>query len=277
MPTILSLSSQVARGHVGHSAAVFAWQRLGFDVIALPTVILSNRPDYPHRAGLRMEPDTLAAMLAAIEANGWLAGVDAIFTGYMPSAAHVEVAAEWVTRLKAQQSDLIYMCDPILGDEPGGLYVPREAAEAIRDTLVPLAHIITPNLFELSWLSGQTIVSFLDAVGAANQLHPPSVLATSVPNSGDELANLLWAGTDAWWTEVARRTQVPHGTGDLMAALYLGHFLRTRDEKDALALATAGLEAVIEASAGCEELQLVASQDRWAAPEPWPATQAFPL
>ena len=46
MPKILSLSSQVAHGHVGHSATVFVWQRLGIDVIALPTIILSNHSEY---------------------------------------------------------------------------------------------------------------------------------------------------------------------------------------------------------------------------------------
>src|SRR5262245_30510266 len=166
MPTILSLSSQVAHGHVGHSASVFVWQRLGIEVIALPTIILSNRPDLPHRAAERLQPQKLEEMIAAIEANGWLGSVDAVFTGYLPSAAHIAFAAKLVARLKAERPDLLYCCDPILGDEPDGLYIAKDAAEALRAALLPLADFVTPNRFELGWLAGREISSGADALAA---------------------------------------------------------------------------------------------------------------
>ncbi len=46
---------------------------------------------------------------------------------------------------------------PIIGDEPAGIYVDEAAASAVRDQLVPLADIVTPNAFELGWLSGRAI------------------------------------------------------------------------------------------------------------------------
>ncbi len=273
MPTILSLSSQVARGHVGHSAAVFAWQRLGIDVVPLPTILLSNRPDHPHRAAERVRPAFLREMIAALDANGWLGEIDAVFTGYLPSAEHVALAAGLVGRLKAAKPDLLYGCDPILGDEPGGLYIAEEAAIALRDTLMPLADLVTPNRFELGWLAGEDVRSVQDAACAARHLARPMVLATSAPaTSGDELTNLLVEGGRAWGAVVTRRAAVPHGTGDLLAALFFGHLLRSRPAAEALALATAGIEAVIEASDGREELNLIASQDSWALPGPWPVT-----
>lgn len=274
MPTILSLSSQVAHGHVGHSVAVFAWQRLGLEVVALPTVILSNRPDYPHRAGLCVAPETLDAMLQALDTNGWLAGVNAIFTGYMPSEEHVALTAEWVARLKARKPCLLYACDPILGDDPDGLYIAEDAAIAIRDRLTPFAGLMTPNRFELSWLSGRQVASAEDAALAAAAL-APVVLTTSLPQGADALANFLHSRDGAWLAVVARREHVAHGTGDLMAALFLGHFLREGSLPHALALATAGLEAVIAASEGADELRLIGSQDRWAAPEPWRLIQGI--
>ena len=206
MPTILSLSSQVARGHVGHSAAIFAWQRLGIEVVALPTILLSNRPDYPHRAGERIRPEFLSEMVAALDANGWLGEIDAVFTGYLPSAAHVALAAGLVDRLKAAKPDLLYCCDPILGDEPGGLYIAEDAANAMRDTLLPLADVVTPNRFELGWLAGEGVLSAADAVRAARRLTRPMVLATSAPgDSTDELTNLLVEGGKAWGAVVGRR------------------------------------------------------------------------
>jgi pyridoxine kinase len=273
MPTILSLSSQVARGHVGHSAAIFAWQRLGIEVVALPTILLSNRPDYPHRAAERIRPEFLSEMVAALDANGWLGEIDAVFTGYLPSAAHVALAAGLVDRLRAARPDLLYGCDPILGDEPGGLYIAEDAANAMRDTLLPLADLVTPNRFELGWLAGEGVRSAEGAVRAARLLARPMVLATSAPgDSTDELTNLLVEGGKAWGAVVGRRAAVPHGTGDLVAALFFGHLLRSRPAPEALALATAGIEAVIDASEGREELNLIASQESWAAPGPWPVT-----
>jgi pyridoxine kinase len=274
MPTILSLSSQVAYGHVGHSAGVFAWQRLGIDVIALPTVLLSNRPDLPHKSGERVRPELLADMFAALEANGRLGEIDAVFTGYLPSAAHAELAARIVTSLKAESANLLYCCDPILGDEPGGLYVAEDAAWAVRDAVMPLADVVTPNSFELGWLTGRAVTSADETIAAARAL-APMVLATSAPAAdAAQLANLLVTPGEAWETLVARRDAAPHGTGDLMASLFLAHMLRLRRPLEALALTTAGIEAVIEASIGAEELRLIESQEAWAAAAPWPVNPA---
>jgi pyridoxine kinase len=272
MSKILSFSSQVAFGHVGHSAAVFAWQRLGIDVIALPTIILSNRPDYSRVAGLPVEPERLAEMLESLHENAMLDGLDAVFTGYMPTAEHVGVITDWLLRLRRQQPDIRVMCDPILGDDPGGLYVPQSAAEALRDRLIPLAEIVKPNRFELGWLRDVEIDSLDAALEAATQL-ASMVLVTSGAEPIGKLTNLLICRDEAWVTEVRRREEVPHGSGDMMAALFLGYLMGGATAPEALALATAGIEAVVEASIGSDELRLVESQDQWAAPAPWPLEQ----
>jgi pyridoxine kinase len=270
MPKILSFSSQVAHGHVGHSAGVFAWQRLGIDVIALPTVILSNRPDHPRVAGLRLEPALLSEMLESLAENAMLRGLDAVFTGYMPTAEHAVVIADWLRRLRGQQPDIRVMCDPIIGDDPGGLYVSQAAAEAIRDRLIPLADIVKPNRFELGWLCGAEIVSVEDAIAASIDL-APQVLVTSGVEPVGKLTNLLICrDKEAWVTEVIRREEVPHGSGDFMAALFLGHLVNGRPAAEALALATAGVEAVVEESLEAAELRLVETQRRWVDPAPWP-------
>lgn len=269
MPTILSLSSQVAHGHVGHSATVFTWQRMGIDVIALPTILLSNRPGYSHRAGVPVSPETLHAMLEALEANGWLSKIDAVFAGYMPSVTHVSLISTWIAELKARNSALISCCDPILGDESTGLYVPEDVASAIRNTLLPVSDILTPNNFELSWLAEISVSSSREAMSASEKL-APTVLTTSLPVGSDMLANFLHCRDGAWSTQVKRRPYVAHGSGDMMAALFLGHYLHTRSFVDALALATGGIEAIIEASSTADELKLVKSQECWISAERWP-------
>lgn len=269
MPTILSFSSQVAYGHVGHSASVFAWQRLGLDVIALPTTLLSNRPGYPRIAGRPVETTRLADMLEALQENGMLERLDAVFTGYMPSPEHVDLVADWLARMRIQRPDMRVMCDPILGDDPGGLYIKQASAEAIRDRLIPLADIVKPNRFELGWLRATEISSLEDAAAAAMEL-APMVLVTSGAEPMGKLSNLVICKQRGWVTGVIRREQVPHGSGDMMAALFFGHLLKGAAPEEALALATAGIEAVVEQSLGSEELRLVETQDAWAAPAPWP-------
>ncbi len=63
---------------------------------------------------------------------------------------------------------------------------------------------------------------------------------------------------------------MPHGTGDLLTALMLGHLLSGKSQARALGLAVGGIEAVIEVSAGEPELKLVASQAAWSKPKAWP-------
>ena len=263
MARVLCISSQVVRGHVGNSAAVFALQRLGHEVWALPTVLLSNHPGHPHVAGTRIEPKVMRDMLGALARNGWLGDVDAVLTGYLPSAEHVAVAAEAIDMLRAGGRQPLVLVDPVLGDDPAGLYVAEEAAAAVRQQLLPLASLTTPNRFELAYLSGAPVRDAASAAAAAAVLGVPMVLATSIPGD-DHLLNLLWEPGGTQCAEVAKLARVPHGTGDLLAALQLGHMLHGEPAGAAMRKAVAGVAAAIEASAGADELRLVTSQDHWA-------------
>ena len=178
MAKVLSVSSQVVYGHVGNSTAAFVLQRMGHEVLSLPTVLLSNRPGYGAIAGEPVSPAKLDAMLGALWSNGWLAGVDAILTGYIPTAEHAVLCERWI---KALDRNALYVCDPIVGDEPGGVYIREDAACAIREKLVPLADVLTPNLFELGWLTGRAVADAGGAVEAARSLWKPDVIVTSAP------------------------------------------------------------------------------------------------
>jgi hypothetical protein len=179
MARILALSSWVAAGHVGLSAATPALQRLGHEAMALPTIVLSNHKAWPACAGAPIPPGQLSAMLGALDANGWLAGLSALLVGYLPTADHAAFAAEAIGTARARSPDLRVVVDPILGDDPKGLYLPEPAAEALAATVAPLADILTPNRFELSWLAGRPIRDEADAAAAAAAaLAAPLVLVT---------------------------------------------------------------------------------------------------
>lgn len=268
MARILVISSYVAHGHVGLSAIVPALHRLGHEVIALPTVLLSNHPRHARCAGQPVAPAKLAEMLDALDGNGWLRETHAILTGYLPSVAHVRFAASAAARVSAHQPQAEFFCDPVMGDDPNGLYIDEDAALAIRDELAPLADMLFPNRFELAWLSLLAVNDVSSAIEAARELAARAVLATSIVAGPGRLANLLVVGGDAAQCMVEARSGVPHGTGDLLSALFVGHRLGGGRGSTHLGAAVAGVEAAIEASQGCDDLRLIASMERWANPIP---------
>jgi pyridoxine kinase len=256
------------------SAIVPALQALGHEVIALPTILLSNHPGHTHAAGERIAPDLLARMLDALDANGWLGEVEGVLTGYLPSEAHVRFAADMVDGMRRANPGLLYLCDPILGDDPKGLYIEQTAAECIRDTLLARAVVATPNRFELAFLTGKDITSHQDAaraLGAAEPGAAPFTIATSLPGaSAAEMVNLAaCGGLPLALARVPRRPSVPQGTGDLMSAFVLAALVEGRELIDALALASTALDVIIAASAGRDELSLSALPRRLADIEPW--------
>lgn len=262
MARLLAISSQVARGHVGLSAIVPALQALGHEVIALPTILLSNHPGHAHIAGERIDPALLHHILDALAANGWLVGVDAVLAGYLPSAGHVAFVAAALDRLRAANARLVYLCDPVIGDEPKGLYIAPDAAEAIRDRLVPQADILKLNRFELAWLAGESIADASKAAMIAKAHAWPQLVVTSLPaDDGHNIENALVMGGDlAATVRVARHPKVPNGTGDLISALLLGHQLASpQTVADAFRRAVEGVRLVVERSLGADELRLVAS------------------
>lgn len=258
MGTILAISSQVARGHVGLSAVVPALQALGHEVIALPTIMLSNHPGHGAVAGQRTEPALLSRMLATLDAHGWLAGVDAVLSGYLPTPGHVAVVAEAVGLVRARRARAPFFCDPVLGDDPKGLYIAEDAARALAERLVPLADVIFPNRFELQWLASQPVTDAASAAMAGCALGTSVTVATSIPAGDDGLATTAVTAEEVWTRTVVRMNGVPNGTGDLLAALFTGHMVNACAVPIALERSVIGVQEAICASAGRDELNLIA-------------------
>ena len=153
---VIVISSHVVRGSVGNRAAVFALETLGHQVWALPTIVLPWHPGHGRSTRLTFaEADFEAAIDDLIRAP-WIGEVKAVLSGYFGNAAQVRSVAKLVASLRERNPELLYVCDPVMGDL-GGLYVPEATAEAIRDHLIPLASLATPNRYELAWLSGAAL------------------------------------------------------------------------------------------------------------------------
>lgn len=170
-PFVISIQSQVVFGHVGNSAALFPMQAAGLEVAAIPTVVFSNTPDYPTLRGRALPPEFFSDLLQGARERGLPERADYILTGYIGSLDVALMVADFVAEAKEANPGLTYLCDPVMGDTGPGLYVPEAIAEVMRDRLLPMADIATPNPFELAWLTGRAIATLDDLHAARAQLH----------------------------------------------------------------------------------------------------------
>lgn len=263
---VLSIQSEVVYGHVGQGAARFALQRLGHEVWAVPSVLLSSHAGHAVVAGEPAAADLMGRLIGGLEANGWLANCDAVLSGYLGNAGQAEIVADAVRRVKRANRGALYCLDPVFGDE-GRTYAGRGMAEAMAKQLLPLADIVTPNAFELSHLSGMPVRDTVEALVASRTLGRPLVVATSIPDGDGRIgAMAVEAGGKAWFASTQRLEGVPHGAGDLLAALFLAHRLAARPVEEALSRAVAAVFHMLGKAVrtGSDEMPLIAEQAKLA-------------
>lgn len=259
MTRILAMSSWVAAGHVGLSAAAPVLQALGWRTLQLPTTMLSNHTGWPAVGGAATPPEQLDSILGAIDENGWLGAVETVLIGYLPTPEHVDCARRVIERTRSRNPAARFVCDPILGDYPEGIYIREDAAEAVRERLVPLADVMTPNRFELEWLTGRPIASMDDALDGARALLGRGVASriavTSAPVGPNEIGVLDVTRDHARLHRVTLRTNIPKGVGDVFSAL-------TAAGLDTAA-ALGHLQALIDDSLDAPALAIIGENDAW--------------
>lgn len=271
MPTVLSVQSRVAYGHVGNAAAIFPLQCLGVEAWALDTVAFSNHTGHGRWRGDVIAAETVAALFEGIADLGVLPSIDAVLSGYIGTAETGTVLLDIVSRVKAANPQALFCCDPVIGDTDTGSYVRPGVAEFFRDAALPVADIATPNRFELEYLTGRAVADLREAADAAAALRaqgPKTVLLTSLSLLPDHLTMLASGEAGAWAIETPRLPVELNGCGDVTAALFLGHLMQGASLADALCRTAASMFAVIETTVrlGRYELALVASREELARP-----------
>ena len=261
--SVLVVSSQVARGAIGARAAVFALERLELTTWLVPTVWMPWHPGHGRSTRLVADPDDFAAALAEIAESPAAAEIGTVVTGYFAAPEQVEAVARLIERLRLLTPGLTLVVDPVLGDGQA-LYVPPAVAEALRDRLLPLADIATPNAFEAGWLTGHPVGSTMEAIAAARALAPPTVVLTSAPAMMTRsIATLLVTADAAVQIEHPRIDTAAHGTGDLLTALLAGRLALGQPLETAVTRAVTSVFEVVarSARARADELLLAAEQD----------------
>ncbi len=268
MRAVLSIQSSVVWGAVGAQAASYPLQRLGFDIWALPTTVLSAHAATPGMRGRKLSGAEIAALGEGLAAHGALAAAQAGLLGYLGSTDAARAAFDIAGRLRRDAPRLI---DPVLGDEEPGLYLPEAVGDLYRARGLALADIATPNRFELGWLTGMPTATLEDALAAARALRaqgPELVFVTSAPCDAGATGLLAVDAQGAWLAETPRIAHRATGAGDMCAALLLAHLLAGETASQAAAQAVAALHAVIAEAArlGAAALPVVSAQALWLSP-----------
>ncbi len=271
---ILSIQSAVAYGHAGNSAAVFPMQRIGVEVLPVYTVNFSNHTGYGAWRGPVMAPSDVADVITGVEERGGFDELYAVLSGYQGSEGIADVIIDAVARVKARRPDALYACDPVMGNAKSGCFVAPAIPDLLRDKVVPVADIITPNQFELGYLTGtspDTIASTLASADAARAMGPATILVTSVerPDRPDNTIEMMAIDdSGAWIVQTPYLPLKANGSGDVTAALFTSHYARTHDAADALARTASSVYGLLEIThaAGSKELHLVEAQEHFAHP-----------
>lgn len=271
---VLSIQSWVAFGHVGNAAAVFPMQRLGVEVWALNTVQFSNHTGYGKWRGQVFSGEHVRELVGGIEERGVLATCSGVLSGYMGDAGIGEAILDAVGRVRRANPQALYCCDPVIGDVGRGVFVRPGIPELLRERALPAADIITPNAFELAWLTGAPVETLADAAAACDALHargPKVILVTSLEPKGADPGSIALLASDRGRRFLLTTPRLPlsmNGAGDAIAALFLVHYARSADARLALENATASIFGLLRRTqeAGSRELLVVAAQDEFVAP-----------
>ena len=266
---ILSIQSHVAYGHVGNDAAVFSLQRMGVEVWPIHTVQFSNHTGYGDWKGRVFDAGMIKEVVAGIAQRGVLGECDGVLSGYMGSVDIGAAILDAVAAVKRANPNARYCCDPVIGDVGRGVFVRDGIPDLMKNKALPAADVITPNQFELDYLSGRatrTLRQSRDAVKALHELGPRAVLVTSLHTDETPADSIDMLASDANGCFVLRTPRLPlavNGAGDAIAALFFAHYLRDGKVGEALSLSASSIFGVLAKTAGmgAREIQLVSAQE----------------
>jgi hydroxymethylpyrimidine/phosphomethylpyrimidine kinase len=191
-----------------------------------------------------LSPEMVTAQIDAIATD---IGVDAAKTGMLANGAIVRAVAAAV-RARALR---LLVVDPVMIAKSGDALLEHDAIDALTSELLPLAHVVTPNIPEAEALAGLRIETAEQCREAARRiaaLGPAHVVIKGGHASTQDITDVLFDGRDF---EAFRGERVPgrhtHGTGCTFSAALTAHLALGRNLREAIPLAQAYVAGAIRA------------------------------
>ena len=222
IPNILSIAGSDPSGGAGIQADIKAISANGGYAMAVITGLTAQNTRGVSRVSL-VEPGMVRAQIESIRED---IRIDAVKIGMLGSAAIVETVARALEGLSVP-----VVLDPVMVAKGGDRLLEADAVAAIRELLLPVATVVTPNLPEAADLLGVAeagSTAGMEAQAAAlRALGPGAVLLKGGHLGGEGSPDLLLASGDAHWLDGPRHaTRNTHGTGCTLSsalATWLGH------------------------------------------------------
>jgi len=194
------------------------------------------------RAIHEIPPHVVAAQLDAVLDD---IGADAVKTGMLFSAAIIEVVAE---RLRAHDVRHLVV-DPVMVAKSGDRLLREDAVAALRERLLPLAEVVTPNAAEAGVLAGMEVDDLRTARQAAHwiaAMGPKVVIVKGGHLGGERSDDLLFDGAEEVLPGRRVATRHTHGTGCTFSAAIAAGLAAGLDVRAAARQAKAYLQGAIE-------------------------------
>ncbi len=214
MPSVLAIAGSDSGAGAGIQADLKTFGALGvYGTTAITAVTAQNT------LGVTVVQELSREVVAAqIEAVVTDIRPDAVKTGLLTSIPIVEVVAAKVREHRLPN----LVVDPIMVASSGEPLLRSDALSALRDVLLPLASVVTPNLAEAAVLSGRDVASEGDRRRAAQEivgLGADAVVITGGHLAGDMALDLLFDGRQFRSYAASRiETGGAHGTGCTFAS-----------------------------------------------------------
>ena len=178
-------------------------------------------------------------------------GADAVKTGMLHS---VEVIDTVVASLRRHAPGVPLVVDPVMVAKGGHRLLLNEAETALRDRLLPMAALLTPNLPEAEVLVGFPVRAEADMKRAAEKLAALGARAVLMKGGhldGDRVVDLLFHDGSVDRFEDARiASRNTHGTGCTLASAIAAGLAQKMGLRDAVARARAYVRAAIASAPG---------------------------
>ena len=188
-------------------------------------------------------PDIVEAQIDAVITD---IGMDACKTGMLSSASIIEAVARALERHAVSN----VVVDPVSVSTSGAKLLQDDAVEAMRDRLLPLARVVTPNLHEAALLAGHDVDSLDGMREVAHEIHalgPRTVLVKGGHHGGDRAIDIFFDGSTHHELIGTRYdTQDTHGTGCVLSAAIAARLAHGDDLIDAVRAGKAFVSGAIE-------------------------------
>ncbi|MBW2434557.1 MAG: bifunctional hydroxymethylpyrimidine kinase/phosphomethylpyrimidine kinase [Deltaproteobacteria bacterium] len=244
---VLTIAGSDSGGGAGIQADLKTFSAVGCYGMSVITALTAQNT----RGVIGIHPVPPAFAVEQIDAVLSDIGADAIKIGMLYSAELIEAVAAALKRHGARNLVL----DPVMVAQSGDKLLQDDAVEAIKDYLMPLSEVVTPNLPEAVALAAQTLQNRQDVESAARALAAHgsrSILIKGGHGDDHQSSDLLYlAGEDrpVWLAAKRIQTRNNHGTGCTLSSAIAAYLAKGNDIEAAVQKAKDYMNRAIAAGA----------------------------